>query len=608
MKIINSPTMEAQGHELRMHPAQAWTPSRAATQSTISVLFDREDLAKVGPTDPGVVLCLTPSAFSAAVRAGLQPQSSLDFFTDRDHARCVAATIRAVREFDAAVLDVDLPPSTKILGRQVAFYIGSITHRLIRTVRRYPARVRGKDGTWREVREAKELLEVLFPRILEHGLAHRVSGRPPPFRRFYAWLMRLVLLRSRRTGPWLFTPPGKLKLGYSQAIEQSGVRLGQVSPTTGTVTDYQDLLRVLLGRSKRFRVAPVEQDDPRLQDTDAVLNGLESAFSDPHVRTGWRLYLPYLRANLPVTLGLAQAGESLIRGVNAIGAASYEGNGWASAALFEAARRAGRETIVLNHNCHSLTNSTIADAVISTLYRQRKHTELTTTTVHWSPDDALVAQRMAGALEFTPRELRLRTPSATHGRSHERFRILHAGNYQNWSDFFPWVAETSDEFVRHVRELSSAVAEIPDVDLTIRIRPKAEVDVDVIRECIVPADNVTVCSTDEDFLKQLTQSDLLVCFFSTTVMQALQMGKPVLLWGSTRRFKQIEARSTPPAEDGRAAVYAVENGRDLRSMILAIRDQHQGCPLRHDEIVRYCFGSDALDLSEIARRLMAKAV
>jgi hypothetical protein len=195
--------------------------------------------------------------------------------------------------------------------------------------------------------------------------------------------------------------------------------------------------------------------------------------------------------------------------------------------------------------------------MIGMLYRQRKHTELTTTTVHWSPDDLDVSKDVAATTGFAPRTLRMKTPDAPIRSGKGRFKIIHAGNYQNWSDFFPWVAETSDEFVRHIKELSLVVADIPEVDLTIRVRPKAEVDIDVIRGCIAPADNVAVCSTDEDFVEQLAQSHLLVSFFSTTVIQALQMARPVLLWGSTQRFKQVDARLTPPDANERAAVYAV---------------------------------------------------
>src|SRR5690606_20835997 len=124
------------------------------------------------------------------------------------------------------------------------------------------------------------------------------------------------------------------------------------------------------------------------------------------------------------------------------------------------------------------------------------------------------------------------------------FRILHAGNYQNWSDYFPWVSETSEEFLSGIERLARASAAVEGIEIVFRIRPKREVDAETLRRRLKARPNLRICDTEEDFLQQLADSDLLVAHFSTTVEQALQMGKPVLLWGSARRYRQFEGRIT----------------------------------------------------------------
>jgi hypothetical protein len=186
-------------------------------------------------------------------------------------------------------------------------------------------------------------------------------------------------------------------------------------------------------------------------------------------------------------------------------------------------------------------------------------------------------------------------------RSGARFRLLHAGNYQNWSEFFPWVSETADEYLLGLRRLAEVAAQIPDIELVIRVRLKAEVDADVVRRAVPEAANVTVVTTETDFLTQLAESDLLVSHFSTTVEQALQMGKPVLLWGSTRRYCQVPPRLDPPTRGSRAAVYAVHAVRDLPAMLAALRDCHGGQPLTASEVAPFRMGLDRPDIHGFAR-------
>jgi hypothetical protein len=66
------------------------------------------------------------------------------------------------------------------------------------------------------------------------------------------------------------------------------------------------------------------------------------------------------------------------------------------------------------------------------------------------------------------------------------------------------------------------------------------------------------------------------------------MKKPVLLWGSTKRFRQLPARMTMPTQHDRAAVYAVDEVARLRPMLTALRDHHRN-PLDDSEIAEHRF-------------------
>ena len=571
--------------------------------TVVTVAFDRSDVVAGDWKAEEHVLCLTPSAFDAAVESGLSPIDSILNFTDRDHARCVAAVRRALREFDAHASHLGLSPAIETVSRQGVLYGAGIGRRLLQTIRHLPARVRDETGRWCDVGDAGGVLRALFPRIIRLSVISNLPWVQPISPWLYRILFRFAARRATGSGPVIVTS-GKLKLGFATAFSESGVLLTQVGVTSGDLTDYRALKSAIFDRIPRLRVSPVADNDPELCRVLSQLKQIESAFSDQAVRTAWRLYLPLVRPALRGMLGLERAGKLLFRHRSVIGAASYEANGWASAALFDAAHQAGREAIVLNHNCHSLTGRATADAIIGQLYLQRKHTKSTTTVVHWAPGDLGAARKIAEETGYRPRELRCRIEYPVRAEPvRSRFKVLHAANYQNWSEFFPWIAETSDEFVRGIRQLSAVAAEIQGLDLIIRVRPKAEVDANVIRKCIAQADNVSVCTTDEDFIKQLHESDLLISFFSTTVMQALQMGKPVLLWGSAHRFQQVPARRSPPTHSDRGAVYAVERVEGLRGMLTALRDHHHDRPLTDSEVAQYRFDLEVGNERSVTRML-----
>ena len=574
---------------------------------TVTVHFTEDDVRARPDGGGSTHFVLTPSAHLAARREGLYPRNSLETFTDWGHARCVGAGRRAIREFDATTKDRELPESVRLVGRQAAMHVAFIAQRLVRSLPAGPWCVRSADGEWQVADSPLETVEILVPRMLNRGNNELVSADFPFLPSCYRTLTRVVARWCIGKGPWAIRPDRKLKLGLDKALRESGFRTGNVRPTRSGVLEYVRLLVTTARGNVELPVAPLPTTDARVQACKHAFRDVTGALRDPCTRAGWQIYLPYLVNNIAAMLGIVEGTPGILRRLRSGITVSYEANSWLSAALFDAAKMADWPSVVANHNSHSLAKQAIADFVIGTHFYCRTSNPLVTDAAYWSPRARECTRPRRSDRKIRIQNYRAGYPLRAPTTSAQSFRVLHAGNYQNWSDFFPWIAETADEFVRGVARLACIISGIPGIDLTVRVRPKDEVNADVIQESIRSTRNVRIASTDVDFLEQLAESDLLIAHFSTTVEQALQMGIPVLLWGSVHRYQQFPGRMSPPTATDRSAVYAVADSARLAEMLAGIRDAHAGAPLTDEESVRYRFDSNVQDMAGLARTLFAEA-
>ena len=575
-------------------------------EKTVAVYLTSADVHERCEGDEVFHFTLTPSAFLTARRAGLNPRNTLEAFSDWCHARCVAAGRRAAREFDAASEGCCLPASVRLVGRQAVMRMAFIARRIVHSLPPAPWTVRAAGGEWQIADTPVRAVEVLLPRMLDKGDNELVSSGLPPLPGCYRVLMRLTAGRLAEKGPWAVRPGLKLKLGFAKALAESGFRTGNIRLTRGEGSEYARLFRTAVGRGVELPIPPLAATDTRVRTCMDAFGRVTESIGDPCTRAAWRIYLPYLQNNVAAMLGIVEGAPPILRRMRRGITVSYEANSWLSAALFDAARGAGWPTVVANHNSHPRTRQAIADFVLGTLMHHRTGSPLLTDAVCWSPRLREWPRHHLDDERIRIHEYRAEYPPRAPAARSRPLRILHAGNYQNWSDFFPWVAETADEFVRGIAGLATAAAEVPGIELTFRIRPKDEVDAGVVRACIPNASNVRTVSTDQDFLEQLAECDLLIGHFSTTVEQALQMGIPVLLWGSAHRYRQFRARTSPPTAIDRSVVYAVADPAGLPAMLAGIRDAHAGARLTDEECASYRFGGNAANLCGVARDLMTE--
>jgi hypothetical protein len=577
----------------------------------VPIFFDREDVRSFADRkEPGgCVFALTPSAFQESNLQDLGSGLRVAELSTNDHARCVGFARQALAALDASSSLKELSPGLRVMVRQSVWFLAFLVQRLRRSLPSGPWLLRDGGGHWQTVSERRVLLDIMLPRIWNHGLAHRLPAGAPPATFFHRWLVRRAAGRLRRSGrSWVVAPTRKLRSGLREALEQEGVGVLVLQPAAGRWSDYRGLLKTPSDTSDAWvlRVAPLSQRDKRVREASARLRAIGTHFRDPDLAWAWSRCVEHCKALLPAVLGATSETEVLTRASGARAAVAFEANAWWSAALLDGAGRAGVTRAVLNHNSHPPGAGAVADEVLGRFFAQRTFNELVDEAGIWSPAAmAWPAQAQLGAANVRLQPVRLDYPSQVCGSEAGRpFRVLHAGNYQNWSDFFPWVAETSGEYLEGMEHLADGMAGLAGIELTFRVRPKREVDAEALRARLRPQANVSVCDTEQDFLEQLASCDLLVSHFSTTVEQALQMGKPVLLWGSTARYAQFPGRETPPNPDSRAAVYVVRRAETLPAMLSAIRAAHVGRPLTAAECAPYRHPGGADSMTQWIHRVL----
>ncbi len=572
----------------------------------VTLLFDRDDVERA-PLDGGTFLALTPAAEAEALSRSMEVL--LVGLSDQVHTECVTFAERVLSDLSGSVMSA-LSPSLRVMARQSVWALAFLVHRVRRSLPNGPWRVRCGGGHWQMVSERRALMDLLLPRVWNYGLAHRVPAAAPPWASLHRWLTRRAAGRLRRSGrSWVIAPTRKLRSGLREALEHDGVGVLVLQPTIGCWSDYRGLMRAPTAADDAWvlSVSPLSRCDVRVPEASARLRALCASLKDADLSRAWDRYVEQCEALLPAVLAAASDTEALVRASSVRAAVAFEANAWWSAALLDGAGRAGVRRAVFNHNSHPPGAGAVADELLGRLFAHRTCNELVDDAGIWSPSAMQWAERyQMGERNTRLQPVRLDYPTLVPQFGANRaFRVLHAGNYQNWSDFFPLVAETSGEYLKGMERLADAVSGLEGVELTFRVRPKREVDAAALRARLRSQANVLVCDTEENFLGQLAKCDLLVSHFSTTVEQALQMGKPVLLWGSTQRYSQFPGRETLPSPNSRAAVYVVRRAEALPAMLAAIRAAHSGRPLTDAECEPYRHPEGTFNIIQWIRRVLS---
>lgn len=552
-----------------------------------------------------LVLAFSPASLLALRSAGIEARPAS--LTDEGHARCVEYARSTVDELTTGGVLTCAGEALSILVRQAVWSLAALNCRLLLALPQRQLWVWNR-SKWVACNSPSEAIKPIFESIKPYPIPRQTETAPPWFGFIQSALTRVVI---RRLGPDVarfMIPRHTLRMGVVPALKGAGLKPLVVEPSKGFVSDLRCLLAIARGIGDTVRAPAIPANDPAVTRQIEFVRKVGECFSSVDMRTAWQSYLPRFEANIGLIEGLARTAADVVKRLSLVGAFGNDAHEWATAAVFQGALTAGVPRYLVNHNSHPYREAGPTNDVLGELLANRCFNPLISEVWAWSPEIRKWGKhfdaRGGNGRPIVPFRTTYPSPVGD-GSSNRRFRVLHAGNYQNWSDFFPWVAETSFEFVDSLHKLAEAVAKLPEIELIVRIRPKLEVDAEVVRGVIPKAENITVCGTEEDFLTQLAGVDLLVSFFSTTVEQAAQMGKPVLLWGRTHRFVQLAARDTPPTSDDRGVIYAVHDAGRLTEMLRSLSIAHRK-PLEPHEYGQYTFGSNVPDCSGLAAALAKK--
>ena len=580
-------------------------PAGAGQGATI-LLLDEAQARRFEAEGPEAarIVALTPGAASALGPAARERMLA-DPMTDFSHARVTARARRAARQFKTA-LDGDrtLCDGTKHwlnMSLEVqAYLIGRVWETL-----RVPGPWLLPQGEgWRRFEDRDEA-HVAFLEYLRDRYPLR-EPRPlaSPLLQF---LTRLVLLIIRGRGPWVVSPRLNLVFGLDKVVyaRPEPIRVLSLETRHYGPQDYIDLLTALRQAFKKVPAVKLPiAGHAKDADSELVIRALE-AIQDPIVAQGITAEdRAVFMTETAYCQGLYDESLKVVRLARPRCFVSRQNSG-RFGIIADAAGKAGVTRLALNQNSFPPTDSAVANHMLKFFFNTRMPEALGDRFHMWSPHLAALSRDVyseRGRAETYP--LRLEpAPFEEDRRAEGPYRVLHASNSTEWMYFFPWIMETSNEFLDGILSLEAEVAKLPEVELTVRTKPKSECNPEALRRLLPPDSDCKVTGMETPFTEAVRQADLLVGFASTTIEETILQRRPVLLWGPTKRYMQLPGRETPPTAEDRSAVYVAHRREDLGPMLMAILKAHAGKPLTDAEIAPHVWPEGTPGLPELAESI-----
>tara|TARA_B100000787_G_scaffold168051_1_gene156071 strand:+ start:9369 stop:11120 length:1752 start_codon:yes stop_codon:yes gene_type:complete len=309
----------------------------------------------------------------------------------------------------------------------------------------------------------------------------------------------------------------------------------------GSSNNYKDigsvfltLISVLLNRREiSFTVAPsVEAKSIEVSD---LLNCIESSSMKEAVDF---FYQEYLFEHMSTTKGLYFSLTSIIKSIKPSFLIAHEMKSNLNAALADVCNSLNIDSYLLSHGTHvSNESNQYCNYEQKSMSRGILASSMSKYNIIQSSLSLKAAKSFYPGfktISFNPIMWGYRT-KIKFKNNKKNVKILHAGTFRPLQGFRPWIFETSDEFYQSLKELINVVSGINNVFLTIRLRDISECRVDLIRLLADLTDNVIV-KTNGSFLDDLSNSDALVSNQSTTIEEAFNHSKPVILWACGGRY------------------------------------------------------------------------
>ncbi len=284
---------------------------------------------------------------------------------------------------------------------------------------------------------------------------------------------------------------------------------------------------------------------------------------------------------------------------------NYDLNQPFAAALAQAAKNKSIKNIIVNHNPFTFNNQ-ISKTMIEQLLYLRAYPDLSDImcVISFQTYKFLLNNKQFANTQIVP--IRPRAPVIRSSCELRKPLILHAGSYTDWKQFFPNVFETVSEYLNNLNNFSSLAREFKECDFEIRIKYREPMISKKVAMSFIKnkSHNLVISDAKAPFIERLAACTLLVSFNSTCIEEALRSGIPVLLYGPTQRYMQLNASEELPTAHKRYAVYYAKNEGDVLKLLAAIIKYHFNKPLTAEEVSEYLFDGDVKGMREFANTLV----
>ena len=150
--------------------------------------------------------------------------------------------------------------------------------------------------------------------------------------------------------------------------------------------------------------------------------------------------------------------------------------------------------------------------------------------------------------------------------NNKKFIFLHVSTPKSLSKW-PWIYENYNEYVDNIIELIDCLKHKENIELVIRFREGPECDLETFKRLIKISSNKFVkISTNNSFFDDLSYSNCLISFSSTSIEEALFLDKKVLVYSGIKEYKHINYKF----KDDNDIIYANQrNVTEKMNMILS---------------------------------------
>ncbi len=556
-----------------------------------TLLYDRSDAIHFLKHRPesDEVIPLTPNAKAVVVDRGCKIKKNKSILSDCQQAKVIARVNnvdKLLRPFFEA--DNEINQATRLTIQSIAHVLASnasICWEIARTST--PCFVR-QHKAWKELKTKKDVQLYLIGRFKSDiDELFNTTGRPL-FPLFLQWLNRIqtrlladktnFVFNSFDYGSKDIWEKVRLKTDDTYAVVVNSVSSGLKGFIKGLIV----IVTNLMPKSRMFTLLAI----PFNNMPPSNLANHISSIKDPVVGSIFKLYEKKIAQTEVHLRTLSQNMSNCIKQFKPKAIISNQIRWHHSAVLGEIAEKYGIENHLISHGSHTLPDTKIASVEQFENAKGLLITELSTTNYFQSPQAAKFAKRYnTKGHHCKPIMWGYKTKVKSEPSNEERI-ILHAGTYKTLGLPRPWMYETSSEFVEGLIILIRATATIPNSKLVIRIRLAPECSLDSLLKLLPKAEHFCI-KTEGTFLDDLSRAQLLVSFSSTTIEEALNARKPVLLWGGTNRYLHLSASQSAPTQSDRSPVYTPKTTKDLGSMVSSILDVHTDSPLTDEELKGY---------------------